>query len=57
MVGAKYMLTININTADGLTNGTTGVLTAIDFAINKKSGEKRPLRIWLKFDETIIGKK
>lgn len=55
-VGAKYMLTINIDTADGLTNGSTGVLTAIDFAINKETGEKRPLRIWLNFDDAIIGK-
>lgn len=55
-VGAKYMLTINIDTADGLTNSSTGVLTAIDFAINKKTTEKRPLRIWLNFDEAVIGK-
>lgn len=36
-VGAKNMLKINIDTADDLTNGSTGVLMAIDFAINKKS--------------------
>ncbi|CAG4932245.1 unnamed protein product [Parnassius apollo] len=33
-VTAKYMMTVNINTSDGLVNGTTEVLTAIDFAVN-----------------------
>lgn len=55
-VGAKYMMTVNIGTSDGLVNGSTGKLTAIDFAINKATGERRPLRLWLCFDDANIGK-
>ncbi|CAG5042964.1 unnamed protein product [Parnassius apollo] len=44
-VTAKYMMTVNINTSDGLVNRTTGVLTAIEFAVNPTTGERRPLRI------------
>ncbi|CAG4957666.1 unnamed protein product [Parnassius apollo] len=55
-ITAKYMMTVNINTSDGLVNGTTGVLTAIDFAVNPTTGERRPLRIWICFDDVNIGK-
>ncbi|CAG4973527.1 unnamed protein product [Parnassius apollo] len=55
-VTAKYMMTVNINTSDGLVNGTTGLLTAIDFAVNPTTGERRPLRIWICFDDVNIGK-
>ncbi|CAG4958190.1 unnamed protein product [Colias eurytheme] len=30
-VGARYMVTVNIDTTDGLVNGTTGILKAIDY--------------------------
>ncbi|CAG5050324.1 unnamed protein product [Parnassius apollo] len=55
-VTAKYMMTVNINTSDGLVNGTTGVLTAIDFAVNPTTGERRLLRICIYFDDVNIGK-
>lgn len=45
-----------IGTSDGLVNGSTSKLMAIDFAVNKTTGERRPLRTWLQFDNVIIGK-
>ncbi|GBP58779.1 ATP-dependent DNA helicase PIF1 [Eumeta japonica] len=51
-VGARYMVTVNIDTTDGLVNGTTGILKAIDYGRHKKTSEKRPLRIWVLFDKS-----
>ncbi|GBP43097.1 ATP-dependent DNA helicase PIF1 [Eumeta japonica] len=46
------MVTVNIDTTDGLVNGTTGILKAIDYGRHKKTSEKRPLRIWVLFDKS-----
>ncbi|KAK3932414.1 ATP-dependent DNA helicase [Frankliniella fusca] len=55
-VGAQYMVTYNLDTDDGLCNGATGKLKRIDFGTNAK-GEKKPLRLWIKFHECHVGKK
>ncbi|CAD7091726.1 unnamed protein product [Hermetia illucens] len=55
-VDARYMLTGNIDTSDGLVNGADGVLKALDYGTNKRTGECRPLRIWLQFPDVKIGK-
>ncbi|XP_037825564.1 uncharacterized protein LOC119613607 [Lucilia sericata] len=47
---AKYMVTVNINTSDGLVNGATGQLMQIDFDNNHK-----PFTLWIKFSDTSIG--
>ncbi|XP_050339187.1 uncharacterized protein LOC126765663 [Bactrocera neohumeralis] len=42
---AKYMITVNINTCDGLVNGATGELMQIDY----------PVILWIKFLEPSVG--
>ncbi|XP_061388948.1 uncharacterized protein LOC133324078, partial [Musca vetustissima] len=49
---AKYMITININTADGLVNGATGVLMDIDF----ERGTSNPRTLWLMFSDENVGR-
>ena len=44
------MVTVNINTADGIVNGATGILMQFETVSN---GE--PLRLWFKFPANIIG--
>ncbi|XP_017471887.1 PREDICTED: ATP-dependent DNA helicase pfh1-like [Rhagoletis zephyria] len=46
---AKYMITVNINTGDGLVNGATGQLMHIDFE------SSMPSTLWLKFLEPSVG--
>lgn len=53
-VGAKYMMTYNVDVEDGLCNGTTGTLQRIDFGTNSE-GDKKPLRLWMKYDEPRVG--
>ncbi|KAE8740532.1 hypothetical protein FOCC_FOCC013959 [Frankliniella occidentalis] len=53
-VKARHMITYNIDTEDGLCNGATGKLKKIsDFGQNEKH-EKKPLRVWIKFDEQHV---
>ncbi|KAI8116853.1 ATP-dependent DNA helicase PIF1 [Lucilia cuprina] len=47
---AKYMITVNINTSDGLVNGATGQLMQIDFDNNRK-----PFTLWIKFPDASTG--
>ena len=54
-VGAKYMLTLNLDTNEGLVNGAVGKLTAVIMG-ERHDGSKIPLRIYLEFDDTKIGK-
>ncbi|CAK1600185.1 unnamed protein product [Parnassius mnemosyne] len=52
-VDARYMVTVNIDTTDGLVNGgSTGILKAIDYGRHKETSEKRPFRIWVLFDKS-----
>jgi len=54
-VGARYMMTVNVDTSDGLVNGSTGRLKKIDCGVNR-SGERQPMRLWLELDEVSAGK-
>ncbi|KAG2191561.1 hypothetical protein INT47_006013 [Mucor saturninus] len=54
-IGARYMITINIDTSDGLVSGTTGILKQVDFGTSASSVEK-PLRIWLLMEDERSGK-
>lgn len=49
---AKYMMTVNINTADGLVNGATGILMDINF----EPGSSHPKILWLLFSDENVGK-
>jgi hypothetical protein len=52
--GARYMLTYNVSTINGLVNGATGTLKKIDFGKNT-TGAKKPLRLWIHFDDASVG--
>jgi exonuclease III len=60
-VGGKYMITTNVNTADGLVNGVTGILKRIDYGRleadrSNTLSTKKPLRIWVELDEERAGR-
>lgn len=57
-VGARYMMTSNIDTADGLVNGINGWLRRIDVGVHRQRGEEtRPMRMWIEFDDERCGRK
>ncbi|CAF4175172.1 unnamed protein product, partial [Rotaria sordida] len=56
-VGAKYMMTVNIDTEDGLVNGACGKLIMIDYGKLQKTNETVPCRLWIKFSEEKAGRK
>ena len=56
-VGAKYMMTVNIDIEDGLVNGACGKLVMIDYGKLKKTNETVPCRLWIKFNEEKTGRK
>ncbi|MEG1463193.1 MAG: ATP-binding domain-containing protein, partial [Anaerorhabdus sp.] len=68
-IEARYMVTTNVDTSDGLVNGITGVLKKIDYGAftnnnnnntdnnnNLSSAERKPLRVWLLFDDLNVGR-
>lgn len=56
-VGAEYMTTTNIDTADGLVNGVTRRLRRIDLGRHRqRDNETRPLRLWLELDNERSGR-
>ncbi|XP_046974744.1 uncharacterized protein LOC124541014 [Vanessa cardui] len=52
-ISARYMITVNLDTSDGLVNGTTGLLKAIEYGRHITTNERRPLRLWLQFDNNV----
>ena len=50
----QYDLTINIDTEDGLTNGATCFVQAIDYR-QENTSKKRPSIVWVKFTDSNIG--
>ena len=52
-VGMKYVMSVNVNVEDSLTNGATGVVKFVEYKIE---GSNRPSIIWMKFDDPRIGK-
>ncbi|CAF1560346.1 unnamed protein product [Rotaria magnacalcarata] len=56
-VGAKYMMTVNFDTEDGLVNGACGKLIMIDYGKLQKTNETVPCRLWIKFNEEKTGRK
>ena len=51
-VGGKYMMTINIDTADGLVNGATGKLRLIQRSPGPNS---KPIRVWVELEDKCVG--
>ena len=54
-IGARYLMTINKDTPDGLVNGATGVLQYIVYGIRKETQEQVPRMLWIQFDDCTIG--
>ena len=52
-VGLKYDFTMNIDTEDGITNGTSCTLKLIEY----KEGFEKPSVLWVEFDEKEVGVK
>ena len=52
-VGMIYVMTVNVDVEDGLTNGSTGVVKLIEY---KMEGTNRPSIIWVLFDHSRIGR-
>jgi hypothetical protein len=56
-VGAKYMMTVNLDVEDGLVNGACGQLIMIDYGTLQKTNETVPCRLWIKFNDEKTGRK
>lgn len=55
-VGGLYFITTNIDVSDGLFNGSTGLLKAIEFASARdESGRRVPYRVWMHFPDLRVG--
>ena len=52
-VGMIYVMTVNVDVEDGLTNGSTGVVKFIEY---RMEGTNRPSIIWVLFDHSRIGR-
>ncbi|XP_070175663.1 uncharacterized protein [Littorina saxatilis] len=53
-VSGRYMMTNNVDTADGLVNGATGRLRLIQ--LSKSGTERKPVRVWIEFDDHDVGR-
>lgn len=52
---ARYMVTANVDTTDGIVNGATGRLQRIDYGCLKGGNDIRVRRIWVQFDDASVG--
>ena len=52
-VGAIYMISLNVDVADGLFNGSTGVLKKICFGT--RGDNQIPIRVFMEFDDPLVG--
>ena len=52
-VGMIYVMTVNVDVEDGLTNGSTGIVKLIEY---RMEGTNRPSIIWVLFDHSRIGR-
>ena len=55
VVGARYMVTINVATADGIVNGAIGRLKHFDYGTDR-SGAERVTLLWMDFEEERVGR-
>ena len=55
-IGARYMITSNIEVSDGLVNGTTGTLMHWEEVTDKDDKRVRAKRLWFDFYDPNVGK-
>jgi hypothetical protein len=56
VVSARYMVTLNVETSDGLVNGSLGVLKKISYS-KCSDGNRIPTTAWIDFGDAIVGTK
>ncbi|KAK3908587.1 ATP-dependent DNA helicase [Frankliniella fusca] len=54
-VSAPYMVTVNLSTRDGLTNGSCGTLRHIQWG-RTGDGQRTPIRLYLEFTDETVGR-
>lgn len=60
LIDARYMITSNLDTSDGLVNGSTRYLKKVDMGYlksNDTSSNDKPMGVWLQMEEPLSGKK
>ena len=55
-ISARYLMTINNDTSDGLVNGATGILQRIEYGTRKDTQARVPCILWIEFDDPTVGK-
>ena len=55
-ISARYLMTINSDTSDGLVNGATGILQSIKYGTRSDTQERVPVVLWIEFDDPTVGK-
>jgi hypothetical protein len=56
VVSARYMVTLNVETTDGLVNGSLGVLKKLSYS-TMSDGNKIPTTAWIDFGDAVVGTK
>ena len=54
-ISARYLMTINTDTSDGLVNGATGILQRIEYGTRRDTQARVPCILWIEFDDPIVG--
>ena len=54
-ISARYLITINNDTSDGLVNGATGILQRIEYGTRRDTQARVPCILWIEFDDPTVG--
>ena len=55
-LSARYLMTLNNDTSDGLVNGATGILQRIEYGTRSDTQTRVPCVLWMEFDDPTVGK-
>jgi hypothetical protein len=56
VVSARYMVTLNVETTDGLVNGSLGILKKLSYS-SMSDGTRIPTTAWIDFGDVTVGSK
>jgi hypothetical protein len=56
VVSARYMVTLNVETTDGLVNGSLGILRKLSYS-SMSDGTRIPTTAWIDFGDVTVGSK
>ena len=54
-ISARYLMTINNDTSDGLVNGATGIQQRIEYGTRRDTQARVPCILWIEFDDPTVG--